>query len=82
MKSPRYSEKDIEELEKELAKAVNDENGWVDASVYLGKKREVVSVYVGNKIPVKPHYRKINGKRVYVKAHYRKKPKHAKKTKP
>ena len=78
MRSPRYSEKEIEELEKELAKAVNDKDGWVDASVYLGKEREVVSIYVGNKIPVKGHYRNINGKRVYIKPYYRRKPKRKK----
>ena len=71
MKLPRYTEEELKELEKELEEAVKTEEGWVDASVYLGKEREVISVYVGDKILVKGHYRKINGKRVYVKPYWR-----------
>ena len=73
MKLPRYSEEELKELEKELEEAVKTEEGWVDASVYLGKEREVISVYVGDKILVRGHYRKINGKRVYVKPYWRRK---------
>jgi|Deesub1362A_J573_1020465.scaffolds.fasta_scaffold49124_2 hypothetical protein len=71
MRHPRYSEKELEKLEKELEEAVKKEEGWVDASVYLGKEREVVSVYIGDKVPVRGHYRKINGKRVYIKSYLR-----------
>ena len=71
MKLPRYTEEELKELEKELEEAVKTEEGWVDASVYLGKEREVISVYVGDKILVRGHYRKINGKRVYVKPYWR-----------
>ena len=71
MKLPRYTEEELKELEKELEEAVKTEEGWVDASVYLGKEREVISVYVGDKILVKGHYRKINGKRIYVKPYWR-----------
>jgi|GEM_PF-2493610 hypothetical protein len=71
MRHPRYSEKELEKLEKELEEAVKKEEGWVDASVYLGKEREVVSVYIGDKVPVRGHYRKINGKRVYIKPYLR-----------
>ncbi len=73
MRLPRYSEKEIEELEKKLAEAVKDEDGWVDASVYLGKEREVISVYVDDLVPVKGHYRRINGKRGYIKPYLRRK---------
>ena len=71
MKLPRYTEEELKELEKELEEAVKTEEGWVDASVYLGKEREVISVYVGDKILVRGHYRKINGKRVYIKPYWR-----------
>jgi len=78
MKLPRYTDEEIKRIEKEFEKIE-----WRPADEFPEfKDVEVVSVYVGNKIPVKAHYRKINGRRVYVKAHYRRKPKHARKTKP
>ena len=77
MKLPRYTDDEIKKIEEEFKRIPwkrRDETEFNDV--------KFVSVYVGNKIPVKAHYRKINGKRVYVKAHYRRKPKHARKTKP
>ena len=73
MKLPRYTEEEIEKLEREireLIEAGKAEFKLVDEFPEF-KDVEVVSVYVGDKIPVRGHYRKVNGKRVYVRPYYR-----------
>ena len=67
LRLPRYTDEEIKKIEEELAKAVNDENGWVDASVYFGKDVKFVSVYVGDKTHVKAEYHKVKGRKVYIK---------------
>jgi len=70
------NKKELEELEKLVKEAVKSEEGWEEVHI-----EEVVLINEDKVIRVKPHYRNINGKKVYVKAHYRRKPKHGKKTK-
>ena len=68
MKLPRYTDEDIKRIEKEFEKIE-----WRPADEFPEfKDVKVVSVYVGDKIPVRGHYRKINGKRVYIRPYYRK----------
>lgn len=69
MKLPRYTEEEIKEIEKEF-----EEIDWKPASEFEEfKDVKVVFVYVGDKVPVRGHYRKINGRRVYVRPYFRRK---------
>ncbi len=73
MKLPRYTEEEIEKLERELRELIEAgkaEFKSIDEFPEF-KDVKVVSVYVGDKVLVRGHYRKINGKRVYVKPYWR-----------
>ncbi len=73
MKLPRYTEEEIVKLEREireLIEAGKAEFKPVDEFPEF-KDVKVVSIYVGDMIPVRGHYRRINGKRVYVRPYYR-----------
>ncbi|WP_202320199.1 hypothetical protein [Archaeoglobus neptunius] len=75
MKLPRYTEEEIEKIDAEIRKLVESgkaEFKPVDEFPEF-KDAKFVSVYIGDKIFVRGHYRKINGKRVYIKPHFRKK---------
>ncbi len=62
MKLPRYSEDEIRKIEEEFK-----DIPWVERKDTEFKDVKFVSVYIGDVIPVRGHYRRANGKRVYVK---------------
>ncbi len=68
MKLPRYSEDEIRKIEEEFK-----DIPWVERKDTEFKDVKFVSVYIGDVIPVRGHYRRVNGKRVYVKPHFRRK---------
>ncbi|WP_290898919.1 hypothetical protein [Ferroglobus sp.] len=73
MKLPRYTEEEIEKIVEEIRKEIESgkaEFKSVDEFPEF-KDVKVVSVYVGDRVLVRGHYRKINGKRVYVKPYWR-----------
>ncbi len=73
MKLPRYTDEEIEKLDREIRELIDAgkaEFKPIDEFPEF-KDVEVVSVYVGDKIPVKGHYRRINGKKVYVRPYLR-----------
>ena len=75
MKLPRYTEEEIEKIVEEIRKEIESgkaEFKSVDEFPEF-KDVKVVSVYVGDRVLVRGHYRKINGKRVYVKPYWRRK---------
>ena len=65
--------KELEELEKLAREAVKSEEGWEEVHI-----EKVILINEDKVIRVKPHYRNINGKRVYIKPYYRRKPKRKK----
>lgn len=71
---PRYTEKEIDKIIdaeiRELIESGKAEFKPVDEFPEF-KDAKFVSVYIGDKIPVRGHYRKINGKRVYIRPYLR-----------
>ena len=73
MKLPHYTEEEIEKMDEEIRELIESGKAKfkpVDEFPEF-RKAKFVSVYVGDVIPVRGHYRKINGKRVYIKPYYR-----------
>ena len=77
MKLPRYTDEEIKKIEKEFEKIE-----WRPVDEFPEfKDVKVVSVYIDDLVPVKGHYRRINGKRVYIKPYLRRKRKARARTK-
>ena len=80
MRLPHYTEEEIEKIVSEIRREIESGKAEFKPVSEFPEFKDVkfVSIYVGNKIPVKGHYRNINGKRVYIKPYYRRKPKRKK----
>ena len=75
MKLPHYTEEEIEKIDEEIKELIESGKAEFRPVDEFPEFRDAkfVSVYVGDKILVKGHYRRINGKRVYIKPYLRRK---------
>lgn len=72
MNLPRYTDEEIEKMDKEIRRKI--EKGKADFKPREEtefKNAEFVSVFASDLVYIKPHYRKVKGRRVYVRGYYR-----------